>query len=280
MTYAPARPTTLPQDEATTHRNVTKWIVGLALFLVFLGFLVALQAFQATTEGTSERTLRRALAVVSEVDLLLERHYEDLRERADAADPNETLELQDFPVRVPLTPDEVRAQSRDELRATLLERGADLLYEDGTGAMRAESSEGDVAVFSFGGSFDRTLNLMREDVHLATGVLMAVLGGIALFLAVLLALATRGFGRVVALGIVALASSAVLLVVALLVRLSAVTDDGDEYVRSEFIDIAHEVTWLPIRNGAILVVVAAVVAVLGAVAARVTDSKRERSEEA
>jgi hypothetical protein len=83
----------------------------------------------------------------------------------------------------------------------------------------------------------------------------------------------------VALGVVALASSATMLLLALLVRLSAVTDDGDEYVRSEFIDIAHEVTWLPIRNGAILVVVAAVVTVLGAIGARTTDANRERLAE-
>jgi hypothetical protein len=268
---------TVAQDEATTHRNVTKWIAALALFLVFLGFLAMLQVFQATTEATSERTLRRALAVVSEVDVLLDRHYDDLRQRADSVGANETLELQDFPVSVPLTTEEVRTQSRDELRATLLERGADILYDDGTGAMRAESSEGDVAVFSFGGSFDRTLNLLRADVHVATGVMMAVLGGIALFLALLLGLATRGFGRVVALGLVALASSATLLLLALLVRLSAVTDDGDEYVRSEFIDIAHEVTWLPIRNGVILVVVAAIVTALGVIGARVADSRHERA---
>jgi hypothetical protein len=277
LTYAPARPVVLPEADATTHRNVTKWIAALALFFTFLAFLVFLQAFLITSEGSSERTLRRALAVVSEIDVLLDRHYEDLQQRAEAAAPNETLELQDFPVTVPLTPEEVRTQSRDELRETLLERGAGSLYENGTGEMRTEDSTGDVAVFSVGGSIDRSLNLLRDDVHLATGIAMIVLGAIALLLTGLLAATTRGLGRVVAPGFVALATSVVLLLFALLARLGTDTDGGDEYVKAEFLDMAREIMWLPIRNGAILVAVSALVTVMAVAGARIMDASRERA---
>ena len=204
--------------------------------------------------------------------MLLDRHYDDLVQRAESVGPNETLELQDFPLSAPLTAEEVQNQSRDELRQTLIERGASAMYDDGTSALRNETSSGDVGVFSVGGSIDRSLNLLREDIHIASGIAMVVLGVISLVLATLLVAATRGFGRIVALGGVALASSLALLLIALIVRLGIESDGSDEYVRSEFLDMARELAWLPIRNGAILVTAAALMTALGALAARVTDS--------
>jgi hypothetical protein len=259
--------------DASSGRNVTKWIVALALFFSLLAFFSALQVFQITSEGASERTLQRSLAAVSEIDVLLDRHYDDLHQRAESVPPNETLELQDFPVSVPLTGDEVQSQSRDELRATLLERGADVMYDNGTSALRDEASTGDVGVFSLGGGIDQALDLLRDDVHLASGIAMAVFGGISLALAIALAAATRGFGRVVATGSVALAAAVTLFLFALLGWTGLEADASSEYVRVQFIDIAREIAWLPLRNGAILVAVAAVVTAMGAIAARVTDRR-------
>jgi hypothetical protein len=254
---------------------VTKWIVGLALFFSLLGLFAMLQVFQITSEGAAERTLRRSLAVVSEIDVLLDRHYEDLVQRAESADANETLVLEDFPVIVQLTPDEVQTQSRDEIRETLLDRGAATLYDDGTGALRADASTGDVAVFSVGGSIDRSLNLLREDVHIASAIAMIVLGAISLLLAIALIAATRGFGRVVALGSVALVASVMLLIIAAFGWWSLDTSGGDEYVRTEFVGIAQEVAWLPVRNFAILAAAAALVTGIGALAARLTDAGQD-----
>ena len=274
MTFTAARPTPAAQAEATSGRNVAKWIVALALFFSLLAFFAMLQVFQITSEGASKRTLERSLAVISEIDVLLDRHYDDLRERANAVQPNETLELEDFPVSVPLAPEEVQTQSRDELRQTLLERGADVMYDDGTGALRDEASTGDVGMFSIGGSIDRALDLLREDVHTVSGIAMTAMGVISLLLAVALAAATRGFGRVVAIGAVALAAAVTLFLVALLGWVSLETSGGSEYVRVEFTDIFREVAWLPLRNSAILVAVAAFVTAMGAIAARVTDGGR------
>jgi hypothetical protein len=274
LTFTAARPAPATQAEATSGRNVAKWIVALALFFSLLAFFAMLQVFQITSEGASKRTLERSLAVISEIDVLLDRHYDDLRERADAVQPNEALELEDFPVSVPLAPEEVQTQSRDELRQTLLKRGADVMYDDGTGALRDEASTGDVGVFSVGGSIDRALDLLREDVHTVSGIAMTAMGVISLLLAVALAAATRGFGRVVAIGSVALAAAVTLFLVALLGWVSLETSGGSEYVRVEFTDIFREVAWLPLRNSAILVAVAAFVTSMGVIAARVTDGGR------
>jgi hypothetical protein len=274
LTSVAARPAPTTHAEAASGRNVAKWIVALALFFSLLAFFSMLQVFQITSEGTSERTLQRSLAVISEIDVLLDRHYDDVRERADAVQPNEALELEDFPVSVPLTPEEVETQSRDELRQTLLERGADAMYADGTDALRDDASTGDVGMFSVGGSIDQALDLLREDVHTASGIAMTALGVISLLLAVALAAATRGFGRVVAIGAVALASAMTLFLIALLGWVSLETGGGSEYVRVEFTDISREVAWLPLRNSAILVTVAAFVTAMGAIAARVTDRER------
>jgi hypothetical protein len=237
-------------------------------------FLVAVQLFQITSEATSTRTLRQAIAVTSEIDVLLDRHYDDLRQRAESSEPNDTLELQDYPLAVPLTADEVRTQSRHDLRETLLTRGAALVYDDGTEAMRNDASSADVGVFSFGGSIDRALNLLRQDVHRALGVMMVVLGALSLLLAAALLAVTRGFGRIVAPAAVGLASSMALLLVALIVRVGLTTSDSSEYVSAQFLDIAGEVAWLPVRNGAILVALFAFVAAIAAVTARTAGSDR------
>jgi hypothetical protein len=92
-------------------------------------------------------------------------------------------------------------------------------------------------------------------------------------LAIALMAATRGFGRVVALGSVALAASVILLLVIALGRWSLDVNDGDEYIRAEFISIAREIGWLPVRNSAILVAAAALVTGIGALAARLTDAQ-------
>lgn len=273
MTYAVSHPDTITPAQPAAQRNVTKWILALMLFFSLLAFFTALQVFQLTSRGPAERTLRRAVATVSEIDLLLDRHYDDLRERADAVAPTATLELQDFPVAVPLSPAEVQSQSRDQLRETLLDRAAARMYEHGTDAMRNDASTGDPGVFSAGGTVDFLLDLLRKDAHTAAGVLMVILGVISLLLAAALAAAARGFGRAVAVSAVALASSVVLLLFAILGSASLHTGAGSEYLQHQLVDLAGDLAWLPVRNAAILVVCSALITALAAVAARLSDTR-------
>lgn len=277
MTYAPAHPATAHTSSGSASRSVFKWIVALALFFSLFAFFAAVQLFQLTTEGAAERTLQRSLAAVSEIDVLLDRHYDDLRERADAVGPDETLELQDYPVLVPLTAAEVQSLSREELRTVLIDRGAARLYADGTNALRDDASTGDPGTFTVGGSVDLALDLLREDIHNAALVLMIVLGAISLVLTALLVGATRNFGRVVAVGAVAFAASFALLLLALLSRFSLRADGETEYVRAQVLDIGREVVWLPVQNAAILTLAFAIVVATGIIAAKWHDLREPAS---
>ena len=66
-------------------RNVAKWAVAFLFLLVLAATLTTLMLFQATSEGASKRTLRRAVAALSEIDPLIDRNWDSLHQQAMAA---------------------------------------------------------------------------------------------------------------------------------------------------------------------------------------------------
>src|SRR4029079_3200436 len=69
------------EADSTIWRGVAKWTAGGGLFLALLAMLTSLLLFQLTAEGSAKRTLRRSVAALSEIDLLLDRQYDDLQQR-------------------------------------------------------------------------------------------------------------------------------------------------------------------------------------------------------
>jgi hypothetical protein len=249
------------------------WGAGLALSLVLALTFLSLQAFQITSEGVSRPALRRALNALVEGDAIIERNYEDLRGRAEAAPEGETLQLRDYPVAVSLTREEVLDSTPESIRLLLLDRAAGELYDDGTGVLRDGGATG--GRFTAAGLIDDALGFLRSRVHGTLAVVTVVLAVASAALAVALVAACRGFGRLVALGIVTVIASLPLLAGGAGSRAyaSAASDDG-EYVRAELMDIAASLSLLPLRNGAALVVLGLVVLVAGATAARLSDGAR------
>ncbi len=240
------------RDEgAAAWRNGGTWGTGLLLFAALAALFLSLQIFQASAEGPAKRTHERAIAALTEIDTLLARNYGDLRERAEASQPGETLLLRDYPVEVPLTREEVLAGDEAAFRELLLTRSADVMYADGTSALRDSEGADSVGRFTAAGVVDRSLDLLRKDVHDLTRVTTFVLGAICIFLAVTLATVTRGFGRLGSVGIVLLLASLPLALGGLAVRLTMRTGtDGDgEYVGGELLDIGATMALIPIRNG-------------------------------
>ncbi len=251
-------------------------VVWLALSGVLALTFISLSAWQITGETTAKPALRDALNALVEGDGVVARNYDDLQARAEASQSGATLELRDYPVRIALERDEILDGSRSDISAKLLARGVDRLYGEGTDALRAEGAGDDAGRFTAAGAVGELMGFLTDDVHAILGWLTLVLAGISVALAVAFAAASRGFGRVVALGAAMIAASMPLLLGGLAAYLYARSSaDADrEYLRHEFMLIAKDLAWLPVRNGLAFMVVGAVVVIAGAVAARIAGGRR------
>jgi len=251
-------------------------MLGALLFVSMLAMLVSLQLFQITSEGLAKRALRRATAALTEADLLVARQYEDLRARAEEVDQGDSLALEDYPIAATFSPEEVLAGSEETLRDELLGRSADALYEDGTGALRADAEDaGDIGVFSVAGLTDSGLGFLRSRNHAILALLTALFATASAGLAVGFAMCWRGGARVAAPAAAVALAAAPVLVAGIIVRLCADTAGDDEYLRSEMLAIVEELALVPIRNGAAFLVgglaVATVALALGMLTVRRDD---------
>lgn len=254
------------EDDPVAWRSA-RWAIALLLLLSLGATLTALVLFQATSEGTSKRSLRRAVAALSEVDVLLDRNYDSLRTEASNGAPGDTFELADFPVNVPLTRDEVMSSSKPQLRDLLLDRSANIMYRHGTGPLRATPGAGiGVGPFTAGGVTDRGLGFLTSGHHDMLRVLTLVLAGASGLLCVVLAALCRGFARLASVGAVVLAASMPLLAAGAAVRLYVHFASGSqtEYLQREFLAIGRGLAWIPIRDGLALAALGAVALAIGA----------------
>lgn len=250
----PYRARTSPDAESSAlWRSAGKWSVGFGLFVALLALLVSLQLFQLTAEGAANRTLRRSVAALTEIDPLIDRGYDDLQVRAQNAGPGETVELRDLPISVPLSQDDVRGLSKEQLRDLLLDRSANLMYSSGTAPLRSSAaSGGSVGRFSVAGLTQHGLGFLRSRNHDILAVTTFALAALCIALAVTLAALCRGFGRLASIGAVVVIASIPVVLGGIGARFyMRIAADGDtEFIQREFLEIGQGIAWIPIRDGA------------------------------
>ncbi|MDP9238596.1 MAG: hypothetical protein M3P30_14580 [Chloroflexota bacterium] len=247
-------------------RNFGKWTVASLFFLAMLALLASLQLFQVTSEGASKRTLRRAVAALTEIDPLIDRQYDDLQQHASTAGADETVRLNDYPIDIPLRVAEVRGATKDQLRNLLLDRSADLMYSQGTSPLRTSNGRTQsVGRFSVGGITDDGLGFLRRRHHDILGPLTFALAVLCLVLGVTLAVLCRGFGRLASVGGVVLMASIPLVLAGIGARFYLrIASQGDrEYIQREFLEIGQGLAWIPIRDGIAFTALGAVFLAIG-----------------
>jgi hypothetical protein len=248
-------------------RNFFKWAAGVALVFT-LGFLLLfLNAAQLTGRDVAHKGLRRALASITEIDAVLAEGRADLKAKAEES-PDEELRLADYPIDVPLTSQQAQELSTPELRELLLSRSADKVYAEGVSAFREEGrgpSTHDIAILSPPGAVRYTVGLLTEDTHDAMRMTTVVLTGIAAFLALLLALLSRGYGRLTSVGLATLIASLPFLLFFVTVRfiLRLASESEGDYLTAQLYALGKDVAWLPIRTGIAFAVLGLVFLVMG-----------------
>lgn len=259
-------------------RSAAKWICAVLLSFALAGLMITVSGFQATSEGVAKRALSRSVAALTEIDLLLDQNLAAMRDEAQSARPGETVALPDFPVEVGLTPEEAQ-RPQEEVRRLLLDRAADALYADGTGALRADAeSAGDIGPFSAAGATDNGLGLLREGAHTALGVGMVVLAAACAALVAGVVLLSRGFGRAVSLGAVVIVAALPIAIVSLGLRFLLRETGGDGALEREIFAVAEELLRVPIQVSAAFLGGGVVLFVLGVAGARTLDAREEVSD--
>ena len=255
-----------PLDSYQSSAPRGKWVWGVLLVLVLLLLLLALSLAHVTAGGPAKRSLRQSIAILTEIDAFLDGHWETLREDAERAQgANEQVSLPDFPVQVTFAPEQVLELDREAFRALLLDQSAVRVYEEGVSALQKGQST-DVGFFSLQGALQNGINFQRSTPHNALTVATVMLAALAAALALTLARASQGYGRLLALGVSVLLAALLFLILAMAMRyaLRLAADGADDYLARELLVLGEELAWAPIRNGIIFSAGGGVLVALGA----------------
>jgi len=220
-----------------------------ALAAALLALLAALSLLQLTAAGPAHRALRRSVASLTEIDSLLATHGPALREQAEAS-PDEPLSLPDYPLEVSLSPEEVR-QPPAEVRDLLLDRSAELVYEEGAGAFREEGQSGGTSRLSAEGAVRTGLGFLTASSHDALRVTTLALAVLCGALSGALVLLVRGYRGLTALGATVAAASLLFLLLVAVVRLGLGLAGvaADDYITTQLLHLTKDAAWLPLRDG-------------------------------
>lgn len=255
-------------------RGLTKWLLGGLLVVAIGALLFSLSLANVTAQGSAERTLRHSVAILTEIDAYLDDHFETLRREAQQTEES-SVDLPDFPIALSFPPDEIADADRAQFRALLLDRAATLLHEEGVSLLQ-EDREAEVSFFSPQGALRSGMDFLRPTPNRALTAATIALAALAFVLALALAAATRGYGRLLALGLSILMAAAPFVVFAVAVRFAfrLAADGVDDYLAREFLELGQELTWAPIRNGIIFATGGGLALLAGAMLARWADSRR------
>jgi len=222
---------------------------ALGLAIALLALLVALNLLQLTAPGLAHRTLRHAVASLTETDSLLAAQSAALSQQA-AASPDEPLSLPDYPLDVSLTPQEAQ-RSLTEQRDLVLDRSADQVYQEGSAAFREEGQSAASPRLSVQQAVDAGLGFLTAGNHDALRWATLVLAVVCGALSGILVLRTRGYARLITLGGTVAAASLLFLLATAAVRLAlapAGWATGD-YITVQLLNLAKGAAWLPALNG-------------------------------
>ena len=254
-------------------RSAAKWVLAALLAINVLFLLLALSLANITAEGSGQRTMEHSFAILIEVDTYLDDHLETIRLAAFQA-PDQAVTLPDLPLQLSFTAEEIEANDRAGFRALLLARAAERLYDDGVDSLRDDRST-EISFFSPQGAIDSGMDFLPS-AHSELTRAVTVLAVLAAVLALSLVLSSRGYGRLLALGMAVLFAAGPFLILAVAVRFAfrIAADGADDYLASEYLELAQELTWAPIRNGMIFAVGGGIAALAGFGLARWSDAQQ------
>jgi hypothetical protein len=232
--------------------RVNRALARVLLAIDLIALLGCVSFATITAQGPSERALGRSAAILTEIDTYLDRYFPAVQQQAAQAN-DQRVTLPNFPLNVTFAPSEVQGASRDQFRALLLRRSGALLRRDGAAAFDQEgSSRGSRA--APGAWIRAALDLLRPRPHWASVGLGAALGVATIPLCFVLLAGESRRPPVRALALTLFASASAFFVLAaigwLMLRVAATA--SHDYVTHQFLIVAGQLAWGPLRDGLIV----------------------------
>jgi hypothetical protein len=259
-------------------RGVFKWATGVTLTFVLGALLLSLTAAQLTAAGTAHKALRRTVASLTEIDGLLAQENPPLvAANGDEATATQ-VRLARYPIDIPLSAHETQGLSTPELRDLVLDRSADEVYAKGFAAFRESTGEAssDIQLLSPPGAVRYTAGLLTAHDHDVMRVVTAALVGVTAFLALLLLLFSKGYGRLTSIGAAVLVAALPFLILSVTIRfiLRLASQEESDYMTAQLYAMGKDVAWLPIRNGIAFAGLGVVFLTLGVAFSLLADRRR------
>lgn len=230
------------------------FILGICVFLL----VAALSARQVTAPGPATDILASGIASLSEVDLVLAQHGDELREIA-AASNQPSVTVPGYPLDVYVTRQEATTLSNAQLRDLLLQRSAAIVYAEGLGAFDRTGSQ-QLSFFSPDGLMEQAAGTLSEKQHGRANAATIVLALLTAFAAVLVVLRNTGFKRMRQLGIATVMAAVPGFAAAWLAGRAVTALGGDDPLRHDLRDIVLAVSSVPERNYLVALVAGIVIA--------------------
>jgi hypothetical protein len=277
--YRPARRPygSEPIERLMSWRTRIKWASGVLLALDVAVLLCVLSLANITSDGPAHRGLEHSVAILTEIDAYLDTHYDGVRAQAELSRES-VVDLPDFPIPVSITRDELINSDRQQFRTLVLASAADSIHDDGVSVMRGDR-DSDTSFVSREGAVRNGMQLLRPTPHRIMSYVTIVLAAAAAILALALVITAKGYGRILALGLAVFIAAAPFLILAIALRfgLGAAADGADDVLSKEYLELAQEFTWAPIRNGIVFVAGGAAILLTGAVLSRWESSRVTRA---
>lgn len=229
-------------------------LCGALLAVVLFAFWESFALSVATQRNLAVQILGRAVPSLTEVDLLLALHGQEMQQQARAS-PNGFVGLQNFPVQVSVPATKVREQTFSAIRALLVQKAAEGIYEHGATAFSQPGAAGANAtgtLFSTRWIVHEAFNLLNTRQHQRAAVFSLGLASLAATLAILFAIQADAFGRLVGLAAIMLGSAIVagmLTAVAWVVVHSFATGSSNSLMAAGWTMIADAIRTMALVNG-------------------------------
>ncbi len=231
-------------------RTASRWLIGFLLTVVLAAFFLAVTGVQITSEATAQRVIRRTVAVVTNVDLILPRAETELH-KAAAQGQEDPVRVPGFPIPIDIPRSEAAAIQGQALRDRLLDASARLIYDQGMSVWAQNDPQGEQRIedVSSAGALYHAVGLVRGSTHTALVIVAVLLGLLALGLALLLLIGLRLQTQLIVLGVVIAIAALPSLAGAVALRFALRTagSDSDPFV-SGLMNVGVDSTWVPIRN--------------------------------
>ncbi len=249
-------------------------MAAVLLALAVAALVITHGLWQITAPEPAGRLLRTVLLPLTDLDQTLAANLETLREVASGQPADGRVTVPGLPIAVEVTREETESEP-DALRATVLHRMSDAMYDQGTNAFLAPgSSPPSPTILTSQWAVERSLVFLTADQHASLRLPRLIAAIATLVLAVLTVWLLEGPGRLTGPGVSVMAGSAIGALFAVGMRVASIVFYGEDAVGDAIVRmVARDTSTTILVVAGAFFVFGAVLTAMGVVAGRLDQAQ-------